>query len=56
MVVEAKLGLWERYHRVLMALLVPVWVVFIVVLYVKTRPPQSNLSVNTLRVGALPVT
>jgi hypothetical protein len=56
MLTEAKVGFWERHRRALMILLVPAWVVFIVLLYVKTRPPQSNLSVNTLRVGALPVT
>ena len=56
MATEANLGLRERYKRTVAVLLVPAWITFIVFVYVRTRPPQSLPAVNTLRVGALPVT
>jgi hypothetical protein len=41
----------------LMVLAVPAWVVFIILLYIGTRPKdQSAAALNTLTVGALPVT
>ena len=46
---------YQRYRRTLTLLAVPAWVVFIVLIYLKTHPhDQTGSGVNVLRVGALP--
>ena len=48
---------YDKYRRTLLLLAVPTWVVFIVLVYIKSHPhDRSTSATNVLRVGALPVT
>jgi hypothetical protein len=50
-------SVWSRHHRLIILSAVPLWVIFIVSLYLATRPQDtSGTAANVLKVGALPVT
>jgi hypothetical protein len=54
---ESTTHFYDKYRRTLLVLAVPVWVVFIVLVYIKSHPhDRSSSATNVLRVGALPVT
>jgi len=51
------LGFWDRYRWHLILAAIPLWVAFILLVYVWTRPPDVYARATyTLKVGALPVT